>query len=61
VQLIGWCHDGSELLLVYELMPNASLDTHLYNANANVLPWPLRYNHLQKILILSVACDGNIS
>nr|ABA99261.1 hypothetical protein LOC_Os12g41410 [Oryza sativa Japonica Group] len=41
VQLIGWCHDGSELLLVYELMPNASLDTHLYNANANVLPWPL--------------------
>ncbi|CAL5092486.1 unnamed protein product [Urochloa decumbens] len=30
VQLIGWCHGGGELLLVYELMPNGSLDTHLY-------------------------------
>ncbi|KAF0889361.1 hypothetical protein E2562_023661 [Oryza meyeriana var. granulata] len=43
VQLIGWCHGGGELLLVYELMPNASLDTHLYNANADVLPWPRRH------------------
>uniref|UniRef100_A0A0D3HWK9 Protein kinase domain-containing protein n=1 Tax=Oryza barthii TaxID=65489 RepID=A0A0D3HWK9_9ORYZ len=43
VQLIGWCHGGGELLLVYELMPNASLDTHLYSANAGVLPWPLRH------------------
>uniref|UniRef100_A0A0E0MPF2 Protein kinase domain-containing protein n=1 Tax=Oryza punctata TaxID=4537 RepID=A0A0E0MPF2_ORYPU len=42
VQLIGWCHGGGELLLVYELMPNASLDIHLYN-NINVLPWPLRH------------------
>jgi serine/threonine protein kinase len=25
VQLIGWCHGGGELLLVYELMPNGSL------------------------------------
>ncbi|KAF2908743.1 hypothetical protein DAI22_12g205500 [Oryza sativa Japonica Group] len=41
VQLIGWCHGGGELLLVYELMPNASLDTHLYNANGGALPWPL--------------------
>ncbi|KAF8690081.1 hypothetical protein HU200_041416 [Digitaria exilis] len=31
VQLIGWCHGGGELLLVYELMPNGSLDTHLYS------------------------------
>nr|XP_051189881.1 L-type lectin-domain containing receptor kinase IX.1-like [Lolium perenne] len=30
VQLIGWCHGGNELLLVYELMHNGSLDTHLY-------------------------------
>ncbi|CAN6334921.1 unnamed protein product [Urochloa humidicola] len=41
VQLIGWCHSGGELLLVYELMPNGSLDTHLYSDM--VLPWPLRY------------------
>uniref|UniRef100_A0ACD6A243 Uncharacterized protein n=1 Tax=Avena sativa TaxID=4498 RepID=A0ACD6A243_AVESA len=45
VQLIGWCHGGGELLLVYELMPNGSLDTHLYGGgdNAAVLPWPARH------------------
>ncbi|KAL5205172.1 hypothetical protein ABZP36_033381 [Zizania latifolia] len=43
VQLIGWCHGGGELLLVYELMPNASLAAHLYSADGDVLPWPLRY------------------
>ncbi|KAJ3685111.1 hypothetical protein LUZ61_014275 [Rhynchospora tenuis] len=41
VQLIGWCHDRGELLLVYELMHNGSLDTHLYN-NERVLTWPMR-------------------
>ncbi|XP_037439397.1 L-type lectin-domain containing receptor kinase IX.1-like [Triticum dicoccoides] len=44
VQLIGWCHGGGELLLVYELMPKGSLDTHLYGGkNADVLPWPVRH------------------
>ncbi|CAO2043487.1 unnamed protein product [Urochloa humidicola] len=43
VQLVGWCHDGDELLLVYELMTNGSLDTHLYSSR-NVLTWPIRYN-----------------
>jgi serine/threonine protein kinase len=45
VQLIGWCHGGGELLLVYELMPNGSLDTHLYRASDDgaLLPWPLRH------------------
>ncbi|KQJ85897.1 hypothetical protein BRADI_4g02322v3 [Brachypodium distachyon] len=42
VQLIGWCHGGGELLLVYDLMPNGSLDTHLYGSN-NTLSWPLRH------------------
>ncbi|KAF0889369.1 hypothetical protein E2562_023669 [Oryza meyeriana var. granulata] len=45
VQLIGWCHDqdgGDELLLVYELMPNGSLDGHIYSVD-NVMPWPVRY------------------
>ncbi|CAN6381758.1 unnamed protein product [Urochloa humidicola] len=43
VQLLGWCHEGNELLLVYELMTNGSLDTHLYSTS-NVLTWPIRYN-----------------
>uniref|UniRef100_A0ACD5WFZ6 Uncharacterized protein n=1 Tax=Avena sativa TaxID=4498 RepID=A0ACD5WFZ6_AVESA len=43
VQLIGWCHVGADLLLVYELMPNGSLDSHLYGPNNVVLPWSVRY------------------
>ncbi|CAM0947969.1 unnamed protein product [Alopecurus aequalis] len=42
VQLVGWCHDDNELLLVYELMPNGSLDTHIHNQE-KVLPWSLRH------------------
>jgi hypothetical protein len=41
VQLVGWCHEQGELLLMYEFLPNRSLDTHLYN-NSNILTWPLR-------------------
>ncbi|CAM0901433.1 unnamed protein product [Alopecurus aequalis] len=42
VQLLGWCHGGGELLLVYELMPNGSLDTHIHTEK-NTLQWPLRH------------------
>ncbi|XVF17404.1 hypothetical protein REPUB_Repub10bG0119300 [Reevesia pubescens] len=42
VQLIGWCHDKHELLLVYEFMPNGSLDSHLFGQRIP-LPWPIRY------------------
>ncbi|TVU49170.1 hypothetical protein EJB05_00466, partial [Eragrostis curvula] len=44
VQLIGWCHRGNDdLLLVYELMPNGSLDAHLHHsADAPPMPWPRR-------------------
>jgi interleukin-1 receptor-associated kinase 1 len=50
VQLIGWCHGGDELLLVYDLMHNGSLDNHLYRPDS-VMAWPVRYvtqliNHL---------------
>ncbi|OEL36833.1 L-type lectin-domain containing receptor kinase IX.1 [Dichanthelium oligosanthes] len=45
VQLIGWCHGRGELLLVYELMPNGSLDRHLYSSASDgaLLPWPRRH------------------
>jgi serine/threonine protein kinase len=46
VELIGWCHHHKELLLVYEYMPNGSLDTHLYPQNTGTtltLQWSLRY------------------
>ncbi|XP_059647962.1 L-type lectin-domain containing receptor kinase IX.1-like [Cornus florida] len=43
VQLIGWCHEKRELLLVYEFMPNGSLDSHLFKENC-LLTWVKRYN-----------------
>jgi serine/threonine protein kinase len=42
VQLVGWCHERGEFLLVYEFMPNRSLNTHLYDSS-NLLAWPLRF------------------
>ncbi|XP_044353908.1 L-type lectin-domain containing receptor kinase IX.1-like [Triticum aestivum] len=45
VQIVGWCHAREQLLLVYELMPNSSLDVHLHRAD-NVLWWPVRHKIL---------------
>ncbi|XP_052198080.1 L-type lectin-domain containing receptor kinase IX.1-like isoform X1 [Diospyros lotus] len=42
VQLVGWCHDKSEFLLVYEFMPNGSLDSHLFGKNSPPT-WAVRY------------------
>ncbi|KAB1213160.1 L-type lectin-domain containing receptor kinase IX.1 [Morella rubra] len=42
VQLIGWCHDSGEFLLVYEFMPNGSLDAHLFGKRSP-LSWAVRY------------------
>ncbi|KAI4317481.1 hypothetical protein L6164_025347 [Bauhinia variegata] len=42
VQLIGWCHEKGEFLLVYELMPNGSLDSHLFGKKSP-LSWSSRY------------------
>ncbi|XP_073112160.1 L-type lectin-domain containing receptor kinase IX.1-like [Elaeis guineensis] len=42
VRLIGWCHDNGEFLLVYEYMPNGSLDAYLFGKKSS-LSWPVRY------------------
>ncbi|EEE55487.1 hypothetical protein OsJ_03672 [Oryza sativa Japonica Group] len=54
VRLVGWCHEHrGDFLLVYELMPNGSVDRHLYGGGggskkaggaAPPLSWPTRYN-----------------
>ncbi|KAK4254183.1 hypothetical protein QN277_009597 [Acacia crassicarpa] len=46
VQLMGWCHQKNDLLLIYEFMPNGSLDYHLFQSK-NLLIWPTRYNVAQ--------------
>ncbi|KAG6482524.1 L-type lectin-domain containing receptor kinase IX.1-like [Zingiber officinale] len=42
VQLVGWCHDRREFLLVYEFMPNGSLDSYLYSER-KTMEWPVRH------------------
>ncbi|KAJ4981223.1 hypothetical protein NE237_032060 [Protea cynaroides] len=46
IQLQGWCAEKGELLLVYEFMPNGSLDKVLYQESDEGVPlnWSQRYN-----------------
>ncbi|KAG8368540.1 hypothetical protein BUALT_Bualt15G0056200 [Buddleja alternifolia] len=48
VQLLGWCHEKKELLLVYEFMPNGSLDSHLFKGRS-LLSWGVRFKIAQGI------------
>jgi serine/threonine protein kinase len=46
VKLIGYCADdderGVQRLLVYEYMPNGSVDDHLSSRSTSTLSWPMR-------------------
>lgn len=46
VPLLGWCHEKGELIMVYEYMPNGSLDKHIFNDDlaGEFLDWDQRYN-----------------
>ncbi|CAA7403204.1 unnamed protein product [Spirodela intermedia] len=61
VQLQGWCHSGKSLLLVYEFMPNGSLDRHI---TAGTLDWPTRHRILlglaSALLYLHEECGGTV-
>nr|GMC74896.1 L-type lectin-domain containing receptor kinase IX.1-like [Ipomoea batatas] len=46
VPLHGWCHEKGELLLVYEYMPQGSLESHLFKGKS-VLDWGFRYRIVQ--------------
>ncbi|CAM0148310.1 unnamed protein product [Urochloa decumbens] len=43
VRLRGFCSHGGERLLVYDLIPNGSLDKALFGAGAPALSWPERF------------------
>jgi hypothetical protein len=43
VNLLGFCCEGARRLLVYEHMPNGSLDIHLFRSQATLLKWSTRY------------------
>ncbi|TVU09233.1 hypothetical protein EJB05_42685, partial [Eragrostis curvula] len=60
VELIGWCDGSREVMLVYEFVPNGSLDKHLYDPR-RVLPWSDRYRIAlgvgSAILYLHTECE----
>lgn len=61
VKLIGWCHENKELLMVYEFMPNGSLDAHLFGKKPSILKWAQRYKISQglasALLYLHEECE----
>jgi len=49
VQLYGYCRRKSELLLVYDYMPNGSLDNYLYNQPKVRLSWSQRFRIIKGV------------
>ncbi|KAF0903892.1 hypothetical protein E2562_029975 [Oryza meyeriana var. granulata] len=43
IQLLGFCSERSMKMLVYEFMPNGSLDRHLFGSTPVTLSWKTRY------------------
>ncbi|KAK4576518.1 hypothetical protein RGQ29_027180 [Quercus rubra] len=45
VRLLGYCIEGEEKMLIYEYMPNGSLDSFIFDQmRSNTLGWPMRFN-----------------
>jgi len=44
IQLRGWCRKQKELFIVYDHMPNGSLDKHIFGKPTTMLPWARRYS-----------------
>ncbi|PWA90055.1 S-locus glycoprotein domain-containing protein [Artemisia annua] len=50
VKLLGCCVQGEEMMLIYEYMPNKSLDSFLFDKNnCMLLDWPQRYHIINGI------------
>lgn len=47
VRLLGYCRWKEELFLVYDYMPNGSLDKYLYGQPKSTLEWGMRYKILK--------------
>ncbi|KAE8704591.1 L-type lectin-domain containing receptor kinase VIII.1 [Hibiscus syriacus] len=63
VRLQGWCQEKGEILLVYDLMTNGSLDKALFEAKTP-LPWPHRHKILlgvaSALAYLHQECDNQV-
>lgn len=66
VPLLGWCHEKGELIMVYEYMPNGSLDQHIFNDDVagGCLDWEQRYNIVSGVasalLYLHEECEQQV-
>ncbi|XP_060201997.1 L-type lectin-domain containing receptor kinase S.4-like [Lycium barbarum] len=49
VQLVGWCRRRGDLLLVYDFMPNGSLDNFLFEKPRMVLTWDQRFKIIKGV------------
>lgn len=49
VQLLGYCRRKGELLLVYDYMPNGSLDKYLYGDEKPTLGWHQRFKIIKGV------------
>ncbi|KAJ8636677.1 hypothetical protein MRB53_010944 [Persea americana] len=49
VQLLGYCRRKGELLLVYDFMPNGSLDKLLFDQNEKILNWHQRFRIIKGV------------
>ena len=49
VQLLGWCRRQADLLLVYEFMPNGSLDKYLFDEPKAILSWEQRFKIIKGV------------
>ncbi|KAH0760293.1 hypothetical protein KY290_023786 [Solanum tuberosum] len=50
VRLLGCCIQGEEKMLIYEYMPNNSLDSYIFDQTKNkLLDWPKRFNIINGI------------
>lgn len=49
VQLLGWCRRRGDLLLVYDFMPNGSLDKYLFDEPKRILTWEERFKIIKGV------------
>lgn len=49
VQLIGWCRRRTDLLLVYDFMPNGSLDKYIFDEPKVNLSWEQRFKIIKGV------------
>ncbi|KAJ1399296.1 Serine-threonine/tyrosine-protein kinase, catalytic domain [Sesbania bispinosa] len=51
VQLLGWCRKRYDLLLVYDFMPNGSLDKYLFDQPRAILSWEQRFKIIKGVAL----------